>query len=153
MDGQTTSYLKDYCVLNNIKITDITTLGEYLKANLPLGRYIIHSDLLKRGEGHWLGCICWLDKENEFKKSIFWFDSYGYRPHELFVKKCKEEDIKTVYNNIDFQTLNGKDSKLCGIYVCGFFAMLGNSNDNITFKSINKALEKMKEFEIKFPKT
>lgn len=147
MNGQTSTYLQDYCLTNNIKLNGILMLPQFIEKDLPIGKWIINSDSIGRGGEHWLGCICWLNKEDKYLKSCFWYDPFGYRPHQLFIEKCKKENIKCFYNNIQFQSL---DEMTCGIYVCGFFAFVQNEKQ-LTIKYINKALEKMKDYEIIFP--
>lgn len=146
--GQTSSYLTDYCIINNIKLNGILMLPEFIEKNIPIGFWIINSDSINRGGMHWLAAIVWLNKEDNYLKSLFWFDSFGFRPHKMLLDKCKQNNIKCYYNPIQFQNLN---EYTCGIFACGFLSFC-QSQKQLTLKYINKALEEMKNYDIVFPK-
>ena len=147
MNGQTHSFLKDYLLTNGIDYTDILMFDDFLNS-FKLGKYIINLDALtkideNRHGTHFISLIYYLYPRN-YKKTIFWFDSMGRKPHNLIINKCNEEKVSLFYNNIQFQDLK---EKTCGLWACAFLAII--DIPDLTLNKINKNLNYLKNYEWK----
>lgn len=143
-DNASDTFLEDYCIFKNIKLTGILLLPQFIEQNIPIGKWIINNDSINRGGTHWVSCIVWLNKEKNYEKTLFWGDSFGYTPHDILKNKCKQLGIPIYYSNIEFQAINEQN---CGIWACGFLAFI-QDEPKLNIKFINTALKELKNYKI-----
>lgn len=127
-NGMSEKDLINYSLYYNIRLDSIENIDNV--NNLKIGNYIINLDKnYSRNGTHWVSLI-------NLKDIIFYFDPFGIKPPIKF-------NLKTLYNNIQFQEIN---EKYCGLYSLMFLYFGENIKDDNDFEMI---LEELKNYEIK----
>ena len=141
MNGQSSNYLQDFCIYNDILINGIIPMKLYQN---QFGYFILNLDFdyKIRGGTHYIAMVKILD--DNYTDVIYYFDSYGVICPPEFKKIIGNTNL--FYNNIDLQKLTEKD---CGIWCCLFLKLMGLFK-NISLKDFNNVCQYMKDIKIKW---
>ena len=113
----------------NIRLDNIVFKDELAKLNPNKSKYIIINMSSVGHQGtHWLAV-------GIFKKTLYYFDSFGVEPPVEVENWAKKNKVKIVYNDYQIQHLN---SIRCGQLSLGFIGLLqGKKISNLLSDNIN----------------
>ncbi len=140
MNGQTTTFLNDFAIENDIKLNKIIRMKEY---NNEYGYFILNLDYETNGT-HWVALFHTLN--DKYKECYYYMDSFGYPPPEEFKKIIG--NIQCFYSNVELQSLNKSDNN-CGIWCLIFLSLIGFFN-KISLNDFNNIIKYMKDVDIKW---
>jgi hypothetical protein len=138
-NGQSDLDLYEVAEFLNIKIIKIDFINELFKYNNKLqnGNYIGNLDSKTKKGTHWIGIKI-------YNNILVYYDSFGFRPPNLIIDYCKNNNLKCYFSINETQDLK---EEICGLYVLLFFLL--DSHNHITNKeTFNQNLNEMKYWKI-----
>ena len=135
--GQTDHDLYQVANNLNLEIDDIDFVKDLFSEPLEDGNYIANLGNRNNGGTHWVGIIL---KGN----LLAYFDPFGFRPPEIIVKYCKDNNIRCLFSMNQTQKLN---EYICGLY-CILYFLISSYHRVKDKKSFNEVLEEMKYWSI-----